>query len=181
MMSVGWTEDRVEVLKKLWLGGQSCREIMLQLGGGVTRSAVIGKVHRLGLPGRVVGSQPTRPGKPSLPKFATPPKPKTVAVLLVPPAPKANVFGETAPSGIKPPRPIKGDVAPAGSKSILDLAAAGECCWPYGLGPYRFCAKPTDRTKPPRYCEEHFDKAYQKTSRPVPVEPSKRGQFRQAA
>jgi GcrA cell cycle regulator len=56
---VGWTEERVETLKKLWLDGLSASQIAKQLGG-VTRNAVIGKVHRLGLSGRAAPSQPTR-------------------------------------------------------------------------------------------------------------------------
>ncbi|MGB6229459.1 MAG: GcrA family cell cycle regulator, partial [Litorimonas sp.] len=45
-----WTEDRVETLSKLWADGLSASQIAKQLGG-VTRNAVIGKVHRLGLSG----------------------------------------------------------------------------------------------------------------------------------
>ena len=57
---MGWTEDRVDVLKRLWLEGLSASQIAKQLGGGVTRNAVIGKVHRLGLSGRAAPSQPVR-------------------------------------------------------------------------------------------------------------------------
>src|ERR1700761_1799863 len=58
--AMGWTEERVELLKKLWLDGLSASQIAKQLGG-VTRNAVIGKVHRLGLSGRAAPSQPSRP------------------------------------------------------------------------------------------------------------------------
>src|SRR5580704_12581112 len=58
--AMGWTEERVELLKKLWLEGLSASQIAKQLGG-VTRNAVIGKVHRLGLSGRATPSQPSRP------------------------------------------------------------------------------------------------------------------------
>ena len=44
---MAWTDDRVEVLKKLWAEGLSASQIAARLGG-VTRNAVIGKVHRLG-------------------------------------------------------------------------------------------------------------------------------------
>jgi GcrA cell cycle regulator len=47
----GWTEPRVEQLKKLWEAGLSASQIAAELGS-VTRNAVIGKVHRLGLSGR---------------------------------------------------------------------------------------------------------------------------------
>ena len=58
---MSWTDERVEVLKKLWLDGFSASQIAKQLGGGLTRNAVIGKVHRLGLSGRAAPSQPQRP------------------------------------------------------------------------------------------------------------------------
>jgi GcrA cell cycle regulator len=48
---VNWTDERVERLKKLWAEGLSASQIAAQLGG-VSRNAVIGKVHRLSLPGR---------------------------------------------------------------------------------------------------------------------------------
>ena len=57
---MGWTDERVANLKKLWLDGLSASQIAKQLGG-VTRNAVIGKVHRLGLSGRAAPSQPSRP------------------------------------------------------------------------------------------------------------------------
>jgi GcrA cell cycle regulator len=52
MLNVNWTEDRVEMLAKLWEEGLSASAIAAQIGG-VTRNAVIGKVHRLGLAGRI--------------------------------------------------------------------------------------------------------------------------------
>ena len=48
---MSWTDERVEMLKKLWADGLSASQIAAQLGG-ITRNAVIGKVHRLGLSGR---------------------------------------------------------------------------------------------------------------------------------
>ena len=48
---VSWTDERVETLKKLWADGLSASQIAAQLGG-VSRNAVIGKVHRLKLSGR---------------------------------------------------------------------------------------------------------------------------------
>ena len=50
---LSWTDERVELLRKLWLDGLSASRIAAELAGGVTRNAVIGKVHRLGLSGRV--------------------------------------------------------------------------------------------------------------------------------
>ena len=56
-VTMGWTDERVELLKKLWQDGLSASQIAKQLGG-VTRNAVIGKVHRLGLSGRATPSKP---------------------------------------------------------------------------------------------------------------------------
>ena len=77
---MGWTDERVELLKKLWLDGLSASQIAKQLGG-VTRNAVIGKVHRLGLSGRAAPSQPARPGfkAPRAPRPVSAPAPPETA------------------------------------------------------------------------------------------------------
>ena len=51
MTVLTWSDDRVDQLKKLWEAGLSASQIAAELGN-VTRNAVIGKVHRLGLSGR---------------------------------------------------------------------------------------------------------------------------------
>ena len=51
---MSWTDERVETLKKMWSDGQSASQLAKELGG-VTRNAVIGKVHRLGLSNRIGG------------------------------------------------------------------------------------------------------------------------------
>src|SRR6188472_4056434 len=51
---MSWTDERVETLKSMWSEGKSASQIAKELGG-VTRNAVIGKVHRLGLSNRVGG------------------------------------------------------------------------------------------------------------------------------
>jgi GcrA cell cycle regulator len=56
---MGWTDERVSLLRKLWTDGLSAAQIAKQLGG-VTRNAVIGKVHRLGLAGRATPSRPAK-------------------------------------------------------------------------------------------------------------------------
>ena len=63
-----WTDERVETLKKLWTDGLSASQIAAELGG-ITRNAVIGKVHRLGLSGRakspVLGGAAAAQGAPA--------------------------------------------------------------------------------------------------------------------
>lgn len=51
-MNAPWDESRMEALTRLWLAGATARMIAEKLGGGVTRNAVIGKAHRLGLTGK---------------------------------------------------------------------------------------------------------------------------------
>ena len=51
-MTLGWTDERVELLKTLWKKGLSASQIAEELGGDVTRNAVIGKAHRLDLSSR---------------------------------------------------------------------------------------------------------------------------------
>src|SRR5215813_14032552 len=65
---MSWSDERVELLKKLWSDGLSASQIAAELGG-ITRNAVIGKVHRLGLSGRAKSpsSSTPRPRKPRTP------------------------------------------------------------------------------------------------------------------
>jgi hypothetical protein len=56
---MGWTEDRVKLLRKLWDEGRSASQIAKELGG-VNRNQVIGKIHRLGLAGRAMPVVPKR-------------------------------------------------------------------------------------------------------------------------
>ena len=51
-MTEHWDKRRMAVLTRLWLSGETARMIAEKLGGGVTRNAVIGKAHRLGLTGK---------------------------------------------------------------------------------------------------------------------------------
>ena len=51
-MTASWDDRRMAVLTRLWLSGETARLIAEKLGGGVTRNAVIGKAHRLGLTGK---------------------------------------------------------------------------------------------------------------------------------
>ena len=86
---MSWTDERVETLKTMWSEGKSASQIAKELGG-VTRNAVIGKVHRLGLSNRVGGAErseeepghdeiaeeaspsPRRPRRPSRPRSRRP-------------------------------------------------------------------------------------------------------------
>ena len=73
---MSWTDERVELLKKMWGEGQSASQIAKELGG-VTRNAVIGKVHRLGLSNRNTGA--TAAAEPAAKPAKEKPAPKAAA------------------------------------------------------------------------------------------------------
>lgn len=143
---MGWTDDRVEVLKKLWLDGLSASQIAKQLGG-VTRNAVIGKVHRLGLSGRAAPSQPVRAA-------ARPPRPARPAVAATPR--REPGIGQPAPRT----EPVRVYVTEEpGTATVLTLSA-NMCKWPIGdpsSDEFTFCGRGTEGT----YCSEHSRVAYQ--------------------
>ena len=144
---MGWTDERVASLKKLWQDGLSASQIAKQLGG-VTRNAVIGKVHRLGLSGRATPSKPARP------MFKAPRPPRTVAAAAY--APRRI----TEPV-LVPPEPVVRyvDEAP-GSATILTLVNH-MCKWPIGdpaTATFTFCGR---RASDGPYCGEHARVAYQ--------------------
>ena len=88
----GWSDDRVTTLSKLWRDGLSASQIAQQLGG-VTRNAVIGKVHRLGLSGRGAPSTPRaiaqRPARPRRPQHVAASRRTRTMRPIVEPAPAA--------------------------------------------------------------------------------------------
>ncbi|QIE42669.1 GcrA cell cycle regulator [Rhodobacteraceae bacterium SC52] len=93
---MSWTEERVETLKKMWSEGQSASQIAKELGG-VTRNAVIGKVHRLGLSNRTAAPTSTdTPAAPAAPAAAAPRTPPPAAAAPSPaPTPEAPKAKET--------------------------------------------------------------------------------------
>lgn len=168
---MAWTEERVEMLKKLWAEGWSASQIARELGE-VTRNAVIGKVHRLGISARSTtpkhGRQPraktvrtAQPSKPSVATSATsglrrPLARPQVSSLKPPTEPKA------APA---PVIPTKFEVRIAGKPVSLMELTENICKWPIGNPgdpSFRFCGNPSDQGGP--YCTDHMDMAYQPAS-----------------
>lgn len=178
---MSWTDERVETLKRMWAEGQSASQIAKELGG-VTRNAVIGKVHRLGLSNRTSAAD-----KPS---EAT--KPATEAKPAAPEAPvEAEAASEPAPVA-KPAVPARKQIIPAGQPlppqpsaneiPAESLAKAEEvekkakkislmeltertCKWPIGdpaTDDFYFCGLPAQQGKP--YCEAHVGVAFQPMS-----------------
>ena len=141
---MGWTEERVALLKKLWLEGLSASQIAKQLGG-VTRNAVIGKVHRLGLSGRATPSQPSRPA------FKAPRAPR--------PASSPSLAPRRMVPQMAEPQPVY-YVEEPGSATVLTLGAH-MCKWPIGdpsSDNFTFCGR---RIGDGSYCTEHARQAYQ--------------------
>ena len=113
---MSWTDERVETLKKMWGEGQSASQIAKELGG-VTRNAVIGKVHRLGLSNRNTGSAAAKaeakPKAKPAPKAEAKPKPK--------PQPKTEAARPQAANSpaqpqadARPVTPARRQIIPAG-------------------------------------------------------------------
>lgn len=128
---MSWTDERVETLKKMWAEGQSASQIAKELGG-VTRNAVIGKVHRLGLSNRVGGGASEEepevavaqaPAAAAAPPRAEPAAPKPAVVAEAPrpaperpaPAPERPAVAPAAMStAVVTPLPIRKAIIPAG-------------------------------------------------------------------
>jgi GcrA cell cycle regulator len=120
---MSWTDERVETLKKMWAEGQSASQIAKELGG-VTRNAVIGKVHRLGLSNRVGGGKDDieeevvvpAPKAEAAPRPAPEPRPEPAAAAPRPaperPAPAAAPA--PAPASNVTPLPVRKAIIPAG-------------------------------------------------------------------
>jgi GcrA cell cycle regulator len=157
---MSWTDERVELLTKLWADGLSASQIATELGG-VTRNAVIGKVHRLGLSGRVKSTssqpKPRRPRAPSHP-MRTSRAPRTIGNTAL----KVEVDAVAAP--VVRPRPAIVEelfIPPEQRATILSLTE-NICKWPIGdpsSDDFYFCGDQSDSGVP--YCQHHARVAYQ--------------------
>lgn len=154
---MAWTEDRVEILSKLWLEGLSASQIAKQLGG-VTRNAVIGKVHRLGLSGRAKPSRPAR--APARRPAAAKPKPRRASVPAVRRAPR--------PLPVPPPPPLEAKPMDNGEFATILTITDNMCKWPIGdpgSAEFRFCGRGAGKGE--TYCSAHSRLAYQPARRRV--------------
>jgi GcrA cell cycle regulator len=113
---MSWTDERVETLKKMWGEGQSASQIAKELGG-VTRNAVIGKVHRLGLSNRVGAATSTTPAPQSKPSpDAAEARPATAAAK----SPRKD-DARTAPSEPEMPAAFVDDDPPPRPSNVTPL------------------------------------------------------------
>ncbi|MGK2740853.1 GcrA family cell cycle regulator [Tepidicaulis sp. LMO-SS28] len=162
-----WTEERVDLLKKLWAEGLSASQIAKQLGG-VTRNAVIGKVHRLGLSGRATSNRAPR----SRPQTAAPANLQARAEAAPAQAQAAAALPKEKP--LSAPAPISRALPEIvdGGATVLSLTEH-TCKWPIGdpgESNFHFCGQRSAPNMP--YCAEHARLAYQ------PVQPRKRADRR---
>lgn len=160
---MNWTDERVEKLTKLWADGLSASQIAAQLGG-VTRNAVIGKVHRLNLPGRVKsgGTTAARPKRaPTVPRPASsfnarPARPVSRGSAAV------ALQEDVSPEVDAAPRTFDDVVVPIARKLPLTELTERTCKWPIGDPmdeEFHFCGNEAGENGP--YCKYHGRLAYQ--------------------
>lgn len=140
--SGGWTDDAVETLVRLWRRGDLSAAIIARRLG-VTRNAVLGKIHRLGL------SQPRRP---RLPAIAPPPRPAK-------PRPVASARRAPVSAPVSASARSSAESGPGLVARLEDLPSRA-CHWPLGdpqAADFAFCGRPVE-TKP--YCPAHAAVAY---------------------
>ncbi len=150
-----WNDNTIAALRQMWLEGMSASQVARQLGGGVSRNAVIGKIHRLGLSGREAPSRPRslggRPPGKSVAKLASnmPPRPVQQRPMKAP-TPTPEPFREAKPSA-----------------TILTLGEHA-CRWPIGdpdQGDFGFCGARRPGRGP--YCEGHSNVSLRKKLKPI--------------
>jgi GcrA cell cycle regulator len=151
---MSWTDERVETLKRLWTEGLSASQIAAELGS-VTRNAVIGKVHRLGLSGRAKSPSSSAP---------RPRKARAHSLLRVS---RPTVRGNTALAhafeyDIEPEPEVLDNVIPIGQRRTLLELNEDTCRWPIGdpgSSDFFFCGGQATTSLP--YCSYHCRVAYQ--------------------
>ena len=183
---MSWSDERIELLKKMWNEGQSASAIAKELGG-VTRNAVIGKVHRLGLSNRNgPGQAPVAPApapkavreKPEVMETAPPvveiaPEPvrPPERILPIPPRKPIIIAGQPLP-----PQPSANEISPEALATVREVEKSAPkitlmeltertCKWPIGdpaTENFWFCGLPVQQGKP--YCEAHVGVAFQPMS-----------------
>src|SRR5690348_17780732 len=99
---MSWTEERIDRLKKMWSEGSTASQIADELGG-VSRNAVIGKAHRLGLEAR---PSPVKPGDEKEKPAAAAPAPKPAPAERAAPKPAAPA-ASPAPAAAAPAAPAR--------------------------------------------------------------------------
>ena len=167
---MSWTDERVETLRKLWADGHSASQIAAEIGNGITRNAVIGKVHRLGLSGRVKPPSSVAPRQRAAQPRAHRPGP----------AQRSHSHGGGSGGGggavrgntalayaprvyeAPAPKPLEEVLIPMSERvTIMELREA-MCRWPLGdpaASDFRYCGGKSETGV--TYCPYHARLAYQ--------------------
>lgn len=154
---MAWNDEYTELLKKLWSDGLSASQIAGRLGG-VTRNAVIGKVHRLGLSGRATTSRMKshRPRHCASPGAKRAMKPRFAHVGN--PSLRRLCFSDVEPYV----PPAEEMVIPLSERKCVNTLTEASCRWPIGdpqQADFHFCGKSRYPSLP--YCEVHARRAFQ--------------------
>jgi GcrA cell cycle regulator len=151
---MNWTDERVEILKKLWSEGFSASQIAAELGG-ITRNAVIGKVHRLGLSGRAKPAAPA--GRPRKPRG------QSQMLRVSRPSTRGNTaLAQALEFESEPDLEPLDNVIPLGQRRTLLELNEETCRWPIGdpgNPDFFFCGGQSVTGLP--YCSYHSRVAYQ--------------------
>jgi GcrA cell cycle regulator len=157
----GWTDKRIERLCKLWNDGLSASQVAKELGGGITKNAVIGKIHRLGLAHRAAAVAVERNRYPAV----RPPAPSKLPKLamLNPAAPLVPPEKAVAPIASAPDAASDYAIAipESGRVTLLELHDS-MCRWPIGHpreAGFGFCGAKSPGGGSP-YCAYHAQIAY---------------------
>ena len=155
---MSWNDERVDLLKKLWSEGLSASQIAGRLGS-VTRNAVIGKVHRLGLSSRATTSR-MKSHRPR-PRVAAPsakrlPKPRFVNG-------GNSALHRLYQTDVEPHvPPVEELTIPLAERKSIQTLLENHCRWPIGdpqEAEFHFCGKNKVTGLP--YCEFHARRAFQ--------------------
>jgi GcrA cell cycle regulator len=142
-----WPDEDTNSLRQLWEGGYSASQIGKALGR--TRNAVIGKVHRLGLPKRRE-------------RYAQGVRKVRVPKLKLAPLPVRVVQKKVTPMYTPPDEPVSLNL------TLMHLEL-GQCRWPHGEGPIFFCGHPSHKAS--SYCEHHLHRSKAPPERKRKTEP----------
>jgi len=154
---MGWTDERVVLLKRLWVEGKTAAEIAKLIGGGVTRNAVIGKAHRLKLSGRISPIQENARGGNGV-------ETGTARVVSSPrKSQKTNIAKVSNREIIAPVHfpAVQENYCFGDGVSLVELKER-MCRWPIGDPKddgFKFCGGPSEEGIP--YCNHHARVAYQ--------------------
>lgn len=160
---MNWTDERVELLRKLWAEGLSASQIAAQLGG-VSRNAVIGKVHRLKLSARGRATAAARPKKAHAGGTKSASRPtRTITTSIGSTALQAQFDAEPVARHMH--RPSENVVIPMSRRLVLTELTERTCKWPNGdplSEDFSFCGNDAGENAP--YCTYHSRLAYQPAS-----------------